>query len=117
MQGLERHYPAGIPQLDPEEDMLIEDPAALAAAKKLQGLLAQLHKLPLQQVRQQAHPPPSAGRHVLAWHVLLAHRIINALQLAVGLEALLPGKAQMHASWQEWGGCIWQSSLPTPLGS
>ena len=54
MQGLEQHYPAGIPQLDPEEDMLIEDPAALAAAKTLQSLQARLQNSPLQQVRQQA---------------------------------------------------------------
>ena len=43
MQDLDRHFPEGIPRLDPVEDMQIEDAgmeAAVRAIEKLEGRLA-----------------------------------------------------------------------------
>lgn len=55
-QGLERQYPQGIPQLDPAEDMGLEEPRALAAAAKLRGLQARLRGNAVHQVRPGVRP-------------------------------------------------------------
>ena len=85
--------------------MLIDDPAALAAAKKLQSLQARLRKAPLKQVRQQAHDNMLAAQSgcmtsiVWSWScapAVLKHSFPGNTRVAVH-RAELPGEPGSHA--------------------